>query len=669
MQPAERISNEIIARIWQHFVETGSLNGVRDAHLLDRAVLRSWHRCVARLNPYARPRLTPTKGQALASLRRAQSDLISTAVPLMEDIFQFTEGSESAILLTDGTTCVLAVHGDPAAVRKIEELGLGEGTYWSEGQLGTNAFGIVLDSAMPAQLIGAEHYFKLYHQFTTSAAPIHDVRGRIIGIFGIVSPAAQAYNHTLALAMSAARAVSNQLQAEWSLQEANHRLSEVNTILEAIAEGVIAWNVAGEINHINTHAAQMLAINPMFALGRSLEQVLELPPVMAEAIANGRELHNVEVNFHVNSNTVRSLVNLVSLRSMGDAAGEAVGYIAMLSPIEQVRQLVQQQAGTQASITIKEVHGESPLMRQVLRQARIAARGKAPVLLRGEGGVGKNHLAQAIHNDGARAGKPYVAINCRAIPHELMASELLGREKDTASHGRPSKFELAEGGTLLLDQVESLSLEMQSALLQVIETGHVMRLRGTHPIAVDVRITVATNADLEKLVSEGSFLAHLYYRFGVFNISMPPLRERIEDIPLLARRILGRVMHHNGSTQLPRIDDEALAILMRYPWPGNVRELESVLERAVYQSTESVIHVADLPDSVRQGRLIVSRSPQPQPVLSVPDAEREAILQAGWACNGRISEMAQLLQIGRTTLWRKMKRYSIRSEQFREAPF
>lgn len=666
MQPAERVPNEIIARIWQHFVETGSLNGAPQAHLLDRAVLRSWQRCIARLNPYARPRLTPTKGPALASLRRAQSDLISIAVPVMEDIFQFTEGSESAILLTDGTTCVLAVHGDPAAVHKIEELGLGEGTYWSEGQLGSNAFGIVLDSAMPVQLVGAEHYFKLYHQFTTSAAPIHDVRGRIIGIFGIVSPATQACNHTLALAMSAARAIGNQLQAEWSLQEANHRLSEVNTILESIAEGVIAWNVSGEINHVNSHAAQMLALNPMFALGRPLTQLIELPPVMADAVANGRELHNVELNFHVNNSTVRSLVNL---RPIGDAAGEPMGYIAMLSPIEQVRQLVQQQAGAQALITINEVHGESPSMRRVLRQARIAARGKAPVLLRGEGGVGKNHLAQAIHNDGARAGKPYVAVNCRAIPHELMAGELLGREKDTVSHGRPSKFELAEGGTLLLDQVESLSLEMQSALLQVIETGHVMRLRGTHPIPVDVRIIVATSADLEKLVSEGSFLAHLYYRFGVFNISMPPLRERVEDIPLLARRILSRVMHHNGSAQLPTIDEEALAILVRYPWPGNVRELESVLERAVHQSTESVIHMADLPDSVRQGRIIVSRSPQALPVLSVPDAEREAILQAGWACQGRVSEMAQLLQIGRTTLWRKMKRYNIRPEQFRETSF
>jgi transcriptional activator for dhaKLM operon len=335
----------------------------------------------------------------------------------------------------------------------------------------------------------------------------------------------------------------------------------------------------------------------------------------------------------------------------------------MLRHLEQLRLLVHQQVGSQASLKLEDIFAESAAMRPVTRQARIAARGSAPVLLRGEGGVGKNHLARAIHNDSVRADKPFISINCHAIPRELIISEFLGYEKESGRDGRPSKFELAHEGTLLLDQVESLSLEMQSALLQVIETGHVMRLGSSRPIPVDVRVVAATTADLEKSVAEGNFLSHLYYRFSVFHITIPPLRERAEDILLLAKRLLARSARRHGQNMV--LDDEAMAILRRYPWPGNVRELEMVLERAAYQSSDYVIHLMDLPENVRNGRVVVGRGPQPQPVLSAAEAEREAIIRAGWACKGRVSEMARELEIGRTTLWRKMKVYQIVPARFR----
>jgi transcriptional activator for dhaKLM operon len=300
-------------------------------------------------------------------------------------------------------------------------------------------------------------------------------------------------------------------------------------------------------------------------------------------------------------------------------------------------------------------------MRAMLRQARVAARGQAPVLIRGEGGAGKNYLARAIHNDGPRADGPFVGVNCRAIPHELMISEFLG--STDPNNSRPSKFELANGGTLLLDQVENLSLEMQAALLQLIETRHVLRLGSVQPTAVDVRIIAATTADLEEQVAEGSFSSHLYYRFGVFNLTVPPLRERPEDIPLLAERTLARI---TADTQRATwISDEAMAVLCRYPWPGNVRELESVLERALSQCQDGTIQLADLPAAVREGRIVTGGSPRPQPLLSLAETEREAIIRAGWACQGHVTEMADLLKIGRTTLWRKMKRYNLRPDYFK----
>lgn len=660
MQPTNYpIRHDILQQYWQGFTETGRVPNIPAARL-DPVVRQSWLRCAPRLDPYAQPRLKYLGDQALLPILRTQTNLITIAIPFMEDIYQFIEGSNCATVLTDGSSCNLAMTGDDSAIRLMTGYGLGQGTYWSEGHVGTNALGITLFDAMPVQVVGAEHYFQIYHSLVTTAAPIHAINGRIIGVLGIVGLVETASSHTLALVMAAARAISNQLHASLYLEEANQRLTEVNTIVETIGEGILTWNSTGRITHLNAQAARMLHLHPSTTLGRSLAEALTLPPILQEAIANGQEMDEAEVNFEVNGQAARALVSLRAIRNQDP---EPIGFVAKLRPIEEVRRLVHQQVGTEATLLLEDVAAYSPAMRPVLRQARIAARGSAPVLLRGEGGVGKNHLARVIHSDGAHADRPFIAINCRAIPHELMISEFLGYEKDGPAGGRPSKFELANGGTLMFDQIESLSLEMQAALLSVIETGHVMRLGSTRPVRVDLRIIAATSANLEQYVADESFLPHLYYRFGVFNITIPPLRQRLDDIPLLAERYLARITQRRQKEAW--IDDEALEVLRRYPWPGNVRELESVLERALSQCQDFTIRVADLPESVRKGRVMLNNSPQPAPVLTTAEAEREAILRAGLACQGHIAEMAQQLGIGRTTLWRKMKRYDISRDQFR----
>ena len=653
------IPHETIERIWQAFTETGRISA-EDALLMDPAVVRSWRRCVYRFNPIANSRPSPISPNALTSIMRGQQELITVATPFIEDIFQYTERSDYAILLADGAGCILVTGGDEHALDKAAALGFVQGTYWSENTAGTNALGLVLQEATAVQIVGAEHYFRFLHGIVTAGAPIHDVRGRIIGLLGMVGSSETATSHTLALVMAAARAIGNQLQANWYLEEANQHLSEVNAIVSAITEGVIVWNQEGEIRHVNRQAAEMLQINFRTVVGRPLTDVLTLPGELRSAIEQGRELHDVEMNLQSGPRDVRCLL---TLRPIVEAASQPVSYVALLSPIEHVRQIAQLQYGTQTSLSIEDVQADSPGMRRVVRQARTAARGTAPVLILGEGGVGKNLLARAIHNDGPRAGKPFLDINCRAIPHELMAREILGHEQDTNTRGQPSKFELAEGGTLLLDQVENLSLELQAALLHVIETHHVTRLGSSAPIPIDVRIIAATTDSLEDLVAQGSFLPHLYYRFGVFKIEVPPLRDRVEDIPLLAERFLARQTARESRAMW--IEDNAVGVLARYPWPGNVRELESVLERAMSQCRDGIILAGDLPEGVRNGRVLNGRYPLAQPVISVGEAEREAILRAGWACHGRVTEMARLLGIGRSTLWRKMKYFNISPSTFK----
>lgn len=278
-----KVPQETITRIWRTFTETGRI-GAEDAALVDPAVVRSWRRCIVRANPLAEFRPAPINPTALASIVRGQQELITVATPFIEDIYQFTESSDYAIVLADGAGCILATGGDAHALGKAGALGFREGTYWSEGTACTNALGLVLQEATAVQIVGAEHYFRVLHGIVTAGAPIHDVRGRIIGVLGMVGSVETATSHTLALVMAAARAVGNQLQANWSLEEANQHLSEVNTIVGAITEGVIVWDQQGEIRQVNAQAGQMLQINARAAVGRALADVLALPGEVREAI-------------------------------------------------------------------------------------------------------------------------------------------------------------------------------------------------------------------------------------------------------------------------------------------------------------------------------------------------------------------------------------------------
>jgi len=222
MQPtAYPVSHNTLHQFWQSFVDNGRIVPVGDQQA-DPVVVRSWQRCTAILNPLRRPRSRHITEPALSSLMSAQSDLLSVAIPHIEDMHQFIEGSGASILLTDGAGCVLALGGDANAQEKMIAYGLGVGTYWSEGYIGTNALGVAMVTAMPVQIVGAEHYCQPFHHLTTNAAPIHDANGRIIGLIGVVSEREDATSHTLSLVMAIARAISNQFQANLYLEEANH---------------------------------------------------------------------------------------------------------------------------------------------------------------------------------------------------------------------------------------------------------------------------------------------------------------------------------------------------------------------------------------------------------------------------------------------------------------
>lgn len=302
--------------------------------------------------------------------------------------------------------------------------------------------------------------------------------------------------------------------------------------------------------------------------------------------------------------------------------------------------------------------GQSAAMRQVFSLTERVAPSRASVVITGQSGTGKEVVARAVHNLSPRRDRPFVAVNCSAIPANLIESEIFGYEKGAftgADQRRLGCFELADKGTLFLDEIGELPFELQAKFLRVLEEERLRRLGGKTEVEVDVRVLCATNRDLKQEVKAGRFREDLYFRLNVFNIHLPPLRERAEDIPLLVAHFVERFNRESGR-RLKGITPEALRIMTGYPWPGNIRELRNAVERAVILCDGDDIGVEHLPPDMvgRSEEPTVFRMPLGRPL---DDIEKAYILNNLRANNGNKARTAEILGISEKTLYNKLKRY------------
>ena len=655
-----KIPEEIALRkkAWEIFTSTGK---ILDDAGLNPLVAASWMRCGLRMNPNNALNWVYASENALQSTLKQHTTLRNIARPIMEDIYQFMEDCRIALLLTDSSGCLLEAFGEPSLTAELQAMGFRSGAYLDEGHLGTNAIAVTLFEAMPSQIVGPEHFFISLHEFSSVAAPIHDIEGHALGVLGLVEPLEQYSRQSFGVVVAGARAIENQLQADVIVREANAKTAELYATMDSITEGVLAWSSDGVVMHLNEQAGKTLHLSPTIVVGRSMVEFFSLPENIARAVALGQELTDVETAFVVDG-TPREC--LVSLRIIASQENYQV-YIMTVRRIEHVHQLVNRLVGAQARLTLDDIVGHGAAAKKIRKQALAAANAEACVLLTGESGTGKNILARAIHNSGRRAGGPFLAMNCRAIPRELALGEFLGFEAGAfntgASSGQPSKFELAQGGTLFLEEIETLPLETQAALQRVIEMGDVIRLGGSRVIPVDVRIIVSTTRNMDELLERDSFRHDLLLRLSSFVITMEPLRKRAEDIPLLVGHLLDKL-----TIQLNRslkISPEAIQSLTEYPWPGNIREIETVLERAALLFEGPQIGLDSLPLAIVKGSALVKGKPVVQPIQTLVEAEKSAILTATQGAQGNLTKAAQALGISRTTLWRKMKELGISIEE------
>jgi two-component system nitrogen regulation response regulator NtrX len=319
-----------------------------------------------------------------------------------------------------------------------------------------------------------------------------------------------------------------------------------------------------------------------------------------------------------------------------------------------------------------EIMGSSPAVMELRRQIAIAAPTNGRVLVVGENGAGKELVARAIHALSARRDRPFVEVNCAAIPDELIESELFGHEKGAftgAVARRRGKFELADGGTLFLDEIGDMSLKTQAKVLRALEEQTVERIGGHEPIRVDVRVIAASNQPLSELIAQGRFREDLFYRLNVIPIEVPPLRCRREDVPLLVEHFLKTFSAEYGKRP-KTLSGEAMGYFMAYDWPGNVRELRNMVERLVIMSPGDVITPEDLPPPLRPRDAVpVAAGESVQNLREARDAfERAYILGELRAHDWNITRTAKALGIGRVNLWRKLKAYGLSAPRKGEEP-
>jgi len=335
---------------------------------------------------------------------------------------------------------------------------------------------------------------------------------------------------------------------------------------------------------------------------------------------------------------------------IGLAIRKIIAYQDLLKENIYLRQELQKKYG------FMDIIGKSHKMQEVLALVKTVAKSNSTILIEGESGTGKELVARAIHNSSLRSEGPFIAVSCAALPESLLESELFGHEKGAftgAVSRKKGRFELANNGTLFLDEIGDISPKTQMGLLRVLEEKEFTRVGGMEVIKTDVRIISATNRELKKLVGEGKFREDLYYRVDVVSIQLPPLRERKQDIPLLAQHFLKKYCIENKK-ELDGLSEETSRRLMKYDWPGNVRELENVIERAVVVAKGNIILPEDLPLLASpEGRF------EPSSDMSLQELEREHILRVLQSNDWNITKTAKKLGIDRNTLSSKIKKYRI----------
>jgi len=433
-------------------------------------------------------------------------------------------------------------------------------------------------------------------------------------------------------------------------------------ILESISDGVFTVDYDWRISSFNRAAEEITGVSREEAIGKRCCEVFrasmcEAECALRQTLQSGRPIIG-RVGFIVRADGVSVPVS-VSTAVLRDAQGRMAGGAETFRDLSELEALRLELEGRARA---GELTSHSPLMQRLFEVLPAIAESPSTVLILGETGTGKELVARTIHTLSPRQKKPFIPVNCGALPDTLLESELFGYKRGAftgAVRDKPGRFTLAAGGTIFLDEIGEISPALQVRLLRVLQERSFEPLGSIHPETADVRVIAATNRDLSELVRQGSFREDLFYRINVVRLELPPLRRRKEDLPLLVQQFIDR-FNRLQAKSIQGIAPEALALLLTHDWPGNVRELENVIERSFILCREGLIGIAHLPDELRNRWQGISTSSLPTNLRTGRDLAEALVIRSALArCNGNRSAVARELGLHRSTLYRKLKQLGI----------
>ncbi|PKM78011.1 MAG: hypothetical protein CVU90_04670 [Firmicutes bacterium HGW-Firmicutes-15] len=664
--------NSNIYKAWAGFVNDGTiLEGT-----IRPEIMESWQRSRG-IDPFAKHRHQLPNRMLQAKLVD-NVQLISLARPIIRDISE-VEGLDF-VVLSDQDGYIVDLAGEP---QYYELLGL----RFSEVDIGTNAIGTALLENKAFEVRGSEHYCHCYHSAYGAAVPVHDIRDRIIGILAVYNFSTALPTGILQTLKLGLKVIQNQINYKSEQSEITHIYHNTcSSIIDFFSDGFFVVDAKDNIINVNQSALNLLGINDRESLiGEFLGNILADDRVVLSNLLSSNP------NEFISKFSLRGARGLVPcslvrrrITKNPDGSQQTVLGFVVEGETKSDQQYVFTGTYGDDSSNFNNLVGHSEKWIEIKKLSIRAARVSSSVLIEGESGTGKELVARAIHDESGLKG-PFVAINCGAIPKELLQSELFGYEDGSFTGARKGggigKLEMGDGGTVFLDEIGEMPFDMQVNLLRFLQDKMITRIGSSIPKKVDVRIIAATNRKLKTEVSMGRFREDLFYRLNVISIELPPLRERILDIPPITRFFI-----HTLCSQFKRdvlsISDAAMHLLCAYNWPGNARELRNVIENAIVFAEGNIITEDILPSYLKQYIPVqnVSFSDRKPPEmissdetvsgLTIEEArkynqkasaemERDEIVRLLDEFGGNISNVARHMGAARSTIYRKMKNYKI----------
>lgn len=672
LPPYDKAATE---KAWQYYIcehheIPDQIDGVRPF------IVTSWKRS-ASSRASSQPVQKLSKAELQAILRE-NSLLVTIAYPYLLNFYQWIDNSHLQITLSDKHGYQLGridqddLRAESAAQSSLsspDKFQLENGTDFSETAAGTNGIGTSLAIQEPVMIFGAEHFQAQYHDLACYAAPIYDPAGGLLGSINITGPLAD----WDPLIMCVLKTAISGIQKEFELTRKNHML---DTLIESCGQGVIMLDTDGHILYCNQQAAALFHTDNSSLAGQPVDHLIAVNR-LPEALRHFDTALSDEDCTLYSADGQPADLNL-TIRPAGQNLHGMNSILILLRSQKDVHQLTTKLAGFSAVCNFSSFVGSSSAMQIVTAMGKMAAEQAVPVLLFGEKGTGKHMLAQAIHHESPHPEAPFVELNCASTPAPLLEAELFGSKNEKTGARIPGRIQLAEGGTLYLDEVSALPEDLQKKLMKILQDAEVS--------APSFRLITSSSENLLSLIRKGVFREDLYYRLNALTITIPPLRERRDDIAFTAAYFARKMTGH--TVQLSK---EAEAALVSYAWPGNTRELEETIRFSIHSSAQDTIAISDLPvqisslyykefmhhhasvsEETASFSAVATAADQPASAAdtdstSVAEAvEYYQLTQALKAASGNVQQAAQLLDMPSSSLYRRLRKLNIRAKEYRK---